>query len=141
MHDRRKRSKPTRFSPEDVKRQKREPTSSKLVHPSQPSQTSEPSPQPIPQPSEPSKPSKPPPAKPFKPSKPSNLHNKLPKPPNPHLPKTMLQWGKSLDCGIFSCKFLEYLVTNTNRDSLNLNNMPVFRKQYVAELWANKFLW
>jgi len=55
--------------------------------------------------------------------------------------KTTLQWGKSLDCGIFSCKFLEYLVTNTNRDSLNLNNMPVFRKQYVAELWADKFLW
>ena len=55
--------------------------------------------------------------------------------------RTTLQWGKSLDCGIFSCKFLEYLVTNINRDSLNLNNMHVFRKQYVAELWANKFLW
>jgi len=55
--------------------------------------------------------------------------------------KAMLQWGKSLDCGIFSCKFLEYLITNTNIDSLILNNMPVFRKQYVSELWANKFLW
>ena len=55
--------------------------------------------------------------------------------------KVILQYGKSLDFGIFCCRFVEYLVTNTDRVSLVIENMSLFRKQYVAEMWANKFLW
>ncbi|KAL0544044.1 hypothetical protein IC582_019155 [Cucumis melo] len=54
---------------------------------------------------------------------------------------TTLQKGRSLDCGTFCAKFIECLVTNADHDCLTMDNMKLFRQQYVLELWANKFFW
>ena len=54
---------------------------------------------------------------------------------------TTLQKSGSLDCRIFCAKFVECLVTNADHDCLNMDNMKLFRQQYVVEFWANKFYW
>ncbi|KAL4032848.1 hypothetical protein IC575_005930 [Cucumis melo] len=47
---------------------------------------------------------------------------------------TTLQKGRSLDCGIFCSKFIECLVTNADHDCLTVENMKLFRQQYVLKL-------
>ncbi|KAL0534197.1 hypothetical protein IC582_028485 [Cucumis melo] len=54
---------------------------------------------------------------------------------------TTLQKGCSLDCRIFCIKFIECLITNADHDCLTIDNMKLFRQQYVLELCANKFFW
>ncbi|KAL0534291.1 hypothetical protein IC582_028580 [Cucumis melo] len=54
---------------------------------------------------------------------------------------TTLQKGRSLDCGIFCSKFIEFLITNADHDCLTVENMKLFKQQYVLELWANKYFW
>ncbi|KAA0065953.1 Ulp1-like peptidase [Cucumis melo var. makuwa] len=54
---------------------------------------------------------------------------------------TTLQKERSLDCGIFCSKFIECLVINADHDCLTVENMKLFRQQYVLELWANKYFW
>ena len=46
---------------------------------------------------------------------------------------TTLQKGASLDCGIFCAKFIKCLVTNADHDCLIMDNMKLFRQQYVVE--------
>ena len=47
---------------------------------------------------------------------------------------TTLQTCRSLDCGIFCAKFIECLITNADHDRLTMDNMKLFRQQYVLEL-------
>ncbi|KAL0556290.1 hypothetical protein IC582_004802 [Cucumis melo] len=54
---------------------------------------------------------------------------------------TTLQKGRSLDCDIFCSKFIECPVTNADHDCLTVENMKLFRQQYVLELWADKYFW
>ncbi|KAL0544654.1 hypothetical protein IC582_019772 [Cucumis melo] len=54
---------------------------------------------------------------------------------------TTLQKGTSLDCRIFCAKFIECLITNADRDCLIMDNMKLFRQQYVVEFWTNKLYW
>ncbi|KAL0560335.1 hypothetical protein IC582_000736 [Cucumis melo] len=51
---------------------------------------------------------------------------------------TTLQKGRSLNCGIFCSKFIDCLVTNADHGCLTVQNMKLFRQEYVLELWANK---
>ena len=46
---------------------------------------------------------------------------------------TILQKGGLLDCGIFCAKFVECLVTNADHDGQNMDNMKLFRHQYIVE--------
>ncbi|KAL0556054.1 hypothetical protein IC582_004559 [Cucumis melo] len=55
--------------------------------------------------------------------------------------KTTLQKWRLLDCGIFCSKFIECLVTEAKHGCLTVQNMKLFRQQYVLELWANKYFW
>ena len=52
----------------------------------------------------------------------------------------VFQYRKLLDCAIVRAKVVEYLVCNSLKDCLNKKNMKLFRQQYVAKLWANKYI-
>ncbi|KAL0544024.1 hypothetical protein IC582_019135 [Cucumis melo] len=54
---------------------------------------------------------------------------------------TTLQKGHSLDCGIFCAKFIKCLVTNANHDCLIVENVKLFKQQYIRKLWTNKYFW
>lgn len=43
-----------------------------------------------------------------------------------------------IDCGIFACKFLEYLVTSNTFVTLVKDNILRFRMQYAVELFFNE---
>lgn len=50
--------------------------------------------------------------------------------------KTNRQY-KSLDCGIFACKYLEYMATGAPLDDFVQDKMTEFRIQYACQLWSN----
>lgn len=43
----------------------------------------------------------------------------------------------SLDCGIFACKFFEYLATGAPRTDFVQKRMTEFRRQYACQLWSS----
>lgn len=47
---------------------------------------------------------------------------------------------KSLDYDIFCSKFVEFLVTGGNRDNLKQKYISFCRRQHVAKLLSNKYL-
>lgn len=43
-----------------------------------------------------------------------------------------------IDCGIFACKFIEYLVTANSLETLVQSEVSHIRSQYATQLWHNE---